>query len=233
MLISKRKCKEYFEVNVTEEGIMKKLKLKKSIKVLGVYLDDELNWTRHVNEVNKKARNATRNLQRINRILPLKSNILLYNSLVASHFNYADTVWSGCNQNSKNKLQRTQNCAIKSILGMKRREPSEKALKAANLLTLEEKRKVHEAVYTHKALSGKLPKAITEEYQQYTSTMNNRSAERKILSIPKHKTENYKNSPLYRTIKTWNNTPDILKKNTDTTIFKQNYQKYLHTLNKN
>ena len=92
------------------------------------------------------------NLQRVNQLLPMKCRMTLYNSLVACHFNYADTVWAGCNTSNKKKLQRTQNIAAKSIAGLTRCTPSETALKAAKLLPLEEKRKIHEAVYIHKGL---------------------------------------------------------------------------------
>ena len=229
MLISRRKKnKEKFDINVFDEGKMKTLKLKESIKLLGVHLDEELNWNRQINEVNKKARNAVRNLQRVNLLLPQKSRMLLYNSLVATHFNYADTVWGGCNIKNKNKLQRTQNAAVKSMMGMKKDEPSEEALKKANLLPLEEKRNIHEAVYIHKGLNGKLPKTITKQYQEQLSLKQNRSAERRILIIPKHKTEHFKSSPLYRTVKTWNAIPPQIKE-AEISTFKQKYQTYIHT----
>ena len=227
IIFTKRKTKESFEVEITEEGIKKKLKLQKTVKILGVFLDEELNWTRQINEINKKARNATRNLQRVNYLLPFRLKLMLYNSLVATHFNYADTVWGGCNKTNKNKLERTQNCAIKSILGLKRRDSSQEARQTANLLTLEAKRQIHEAVFTKRAMSGKLPTSITQKYQKLTSLKTNRSSERQILAVPKHKTEYYKNSPLYRTVKTWNSVPQNLK-NTEVETFKANYQRYLH-----
>ena len=228
MLISTHRRKEAIKIDVTEEGNKKQLEMQRSVKILGVYLDEEMKWTRNVNEINKKARNATRNLQRVNHILPFKSKLILYNSLVASHFNYCDTIWGGCNQINKNKLQRTQNLAIKSILGMKKDAPSETALKQAHMLNLQDKREIHEAVFTQKALTGRQPTAIISEYQQYRSLKNNRSADRKILTIPKHKTENFKNSPIYRTIKTWNNMPQELKE-AENTNFKARCQKYKHT----
>lgn len=231
MLVSKTKYKEIFDIDIIEERKKKKLKLKTSIKILGVHLDQELNWNKQVAEVNKKARYSSRKLQRINHLLPFKSRLLLYNSLVAPHFNYADTVWGGCNQQNKNKLQRTQNSVVKSIIGMKNRESSEEALKKTNLLTLERKRKVHEAVYTHKALAGKLPAAVTEHYNQHTSLKNFRSADRQILTVPRHSKENFKNSPIYRTINTWNSVPPNLKK-AETTTFKHNYQAYLQNTSK-
>ena len=231
MTISKRKNKDNFEISITESGKLKQLKLKSYIKILGVHLDDELNWNKHINQVNKKARYAARNLQRTNHLLPFKTRILLYNSLVASHFNYADTVWGGCNSTNKNKLQRTQNAVIKSILGMKPRESSSQAIRKANLLTLEEKRKVHESVYVHKALTGKLPTSICTQYKEQKSKNNYRSADKQILTIPIHKKETYKNSPMYRTVTTWNNTPQNIK-NTETSTFKKSYQKHLQEMTK-
>ena len=228
MVITRRKNKESFELEVAEEGKRKKIKLKKEIKILGVYLDEELNWNRQVNEVNKKARNATINLQRVNQLLPFKSRMTLYNSLVASQFNYADTVWAGCTAKNQGKLQRTQNMAIKSMLGLKRQDSSEQALRTANLLPLNQKRKIHEAVYIQKGLAGKLPAAVSREYKQHFSLKNNRSADKKILTIPKHRTQNYENCPLYRTIKTWNTIPqDIKDKDVETTTFKRAYQRHL------
>ena len=168
-----------------------------------------------------------RNLQRINHILPFKYKLILYNSLVASHFNYCDTVWGGCNLRNKNKLQRTQNLAVKSMLGMKKDASSETALKQANMLTLQDKREIHEAVFTHKALAGRQPAATISSYQKHLSLKNNRTAEKKILSIPKHKTENFKNSPIYRTIKTWNNIPQELKVE-ENINFKSRLQKHKH-----
>ena len=228
MVISRRKNKENFNVQISEEGRRKTIKLKKEIKVLGVYLDENLNWNKQISEVNRKARNATINLQRVNHLLPFKFRMILYNSLVASHFNYADTVWAGCSSKNQNKLQRTQNLAVKSMLGLKREEPSELALEKANLLSLSQKRKIHEAVFIQKGLKGKLPTAISREYNQQLSLKANRSAERRILTIPKHRTQTYENSPLYRTIKTWNSIPQAMKDHdTETATFKKEYQKHL------
>ena len=113
------------------------------------------------------------------------------------------------------------------MLGLKRRESSELALKTANLLSLNEKRKIHEAVYIQKGLTGKLPTAISEEYSEHLSLKNNRSAERRTLTIPMHNTHQYENSPLYRTIKTWNSIPQEIR-DTETSTFKQTYQRHLH-----
>ena len=226
MIVSKRKITENVHLEIKEEGKTKKLELQKSIKILGIHLDNELNWNKQVNAVNKKAKFSVHNLCRVNHLLPLKTCLILYNSLVASHFNYTDTVWGGCSKKNKNKLQRTQNAAVKSMIGMSKRDSTSEALEKAHLLPLEEKRKIHEGVYTKKALSGNLPTAICRQYNQQQSTMNNRSSSRKILTIPKHKTEHYKNSPFYRTITTWNSIPQEIKV-AETSTFKKKYQAHI------
>ena len=96
------------------------------------------------------------------------------------------------------------------------------ALKAAKLLPLEEKRKIHEA-----GLSGKLPTSTYREYAQTRSLKQNRSAERAILTIPIHRNEQFKNSPIYRTINTWNSILQQIKELETTTTFKNAYQNHL------
>ena len=227
MIINRRKKDGDINIEVTEDGKKKRLKLQENIKILGIYIDKELNWNKQVKEINKKANYAAINLNRVNQLVPKKERLILYNSLVAPHLNYADTVWGGCGSKNTNKLQRTQNAAVKSMLGRKKQDSATEALKTANLLPLEEKRRIHEAVYAHKALKGNLPTAICRQYQQQQSQMNNRSTARQVLTIPIHRTELYKKSPLYRTIKTWNSIPDDIKHTETTTSFRKKFQSHL------
>ena len=88
------------------------------------------------------------------------------------------------------------------------------------------KRTVHEAVFINKALLNKQSVNITEQYQQYLPTTNTRYAQAGKLTVPKHKTSKYENSPLYRTIRTWNNIPSSIPKDNPKT-FKQQYQTHL------
>ena len=107
-------------IEVKEEGKLKLLKPKKTIKILGVHIDDQLTWDIQIQYVRKKATNSIRNLHRVNQLIPLKHRLLLYNSLVATHYNYADTAWAGCGVTNEKKLQTTQNFAARSILGWKK-----------------------------------------------------------------------------------------------------------------
>ena len=98
-----------------------------------------------------------------------------------------------------------------------------KALKTLNFLTLEEKRHIHEAVFTRKILSGKMPRTLTEEYTKLQPQTNTRSANKMTLNIPIHKSSKYQNSILYRTVKAWNDTSSDIRTE-EAHIFKQKLQ---------
>ena len=120
----------------------------KHLKILGVYIDCNLKWDQHITKLRKKTIGIIKHLHRVNKLLPVETKLKLYDSLVASHLNYADLIWSGCNQGDKQKLQSVQNFALKSILDMKRSDSATQALQTLKYLNLEEKRKIHEAVFT-------------------------------------------------------------------------------------
>jgi hypothetical protein len=214
-------------IEVTEDHQLEKLVPRKFTKILGIFIDDQLNWDYQMQNVRKKANNSIRNLHRINQLISVKHRVLLYNSLVTPHYSYVDTVWSGCGADNEKKLQVTQNFAARSILGRSKYSSAKNALQTLNLIPLKDKRKVHEAVYIHKALHGKLPVETTNQYRSLEAKQNHRSAKQCTLNIPKHKTEQYKKSPMYRTVKTWNSTPTELRTETNTSTFKKKYQDYL------
>ena len=193
-------------ISSSEHGKKFDLEVSKSLKILGVYIDSSMNWDLHITKLRTKTMGIVKHLHRINKLLPLRCKLKLYDSLVASHFNYADVIWSGCNQGSKNKLQTVQNFALKSILGMKKFESATQALEKLRYLKLEEKRRIHEAVFTHKVLADKMPKDITKDYQKLLPRSTNRSADDATLNIPIHRTSKFEKSVLYRTVTSWNNT---------------------------
>ena len=210
MVINRNKKNESLKVNVIDEG--KKITIVSGIclKILGVTLDSKLNWKKQVNEVKRKALNTTRNVHRINHLLPTQQRINLYNALISPHFNYADVVWGGCSKKESLSLQKVQNFAARSITGNNKMDSATESLKKLKFLNLKQRRTIHETVFTHKAILLKNSDNLNEEYRQYVPQTNTRYANKGKLNIPKHKTTKFEKSPLYRTITAWNQCPDNL-----------------------
>ena len=217
--------KHNIRIKVKENGKEVELKPAECIKVLGVYMDETLSFNKHIKHVQGKATAATKNLYRIRNLLPIKYKMVLYDALIASHFNYADVIWGGCTKKNQDKLQTTQNFAMRTILGIDRRSSAKEALEKLRYLNLQSKRQVHEAVFAFKAINEMHPTEICKKYRELMSKGNTRSASNLILNYPKHKTSLYERSPFYRTLRTWNMLP-LEVKTTTAPSFKKQAQKY-------
>ena len=202
---------------LTEEGKPMILKPKSHIKVLGVYIDKNLSWSKHINILKRRTMYITRNLHRINHLLPKEHRLALYNALLSSHFNYADIIYGGCSKRLSNSLQIVQNFASKSITGHQKYDSATASLRQLKLLTLKQRRTIHEVVFAHKVLQDKIPTNIYNVYQNHFSKTNTRFAKQNKLRVPAHRTTKFEKSPLYRTITAWNNAPaNIPKENVQT-----------------
>ncbi len=58
-----------------------------NVKLLGVQLDNKLNFSAHIDKIVKSAGNQLNCLKRVTRILDEKSKINIYRSFILSHFN--------------------------------------------------------------------------------------------------------------------------------------------------
>ena len=213
-------------IKVKDEGEQINLKPKTHIKILGVIIDDQLNWTKQVNNVKRNSFNSTRNLHRINHLLPIKVKIHLYNALITPHFDYADVVWGGCGKTNSKKLQLVQNFAAKSITGNRKYDSATNSLQKLKFLNLQQRRNIHEAVFVHKSILQLNPSNINTEYLQQRPTSNTRQSHEGKLNLPTHRTSKYENSPFYRTIKSWNSCPSNIPTG-NPKIHKTLLQKYL------
>ena len=214
------------KVEVTNGEETKILTGEKSLKLLGVHIDQSLNWNRQITHVKQKAINSIRNLHRINHIIPMKQRRVLYTSLVTPHLSYADIIWNNCGSLNCNKIQQAQNYAAKSMLGLSKFTSSTQALKKLELIPLAEKRKINLAVHVKKSLEKRAPENIQNLYLRQLSNQESRASVRKDLNYPKHKLQQYQNGSFYSSIKAWNAVPSHLREKTQT-CFKKNLQTYI------
>ena len=213
---------------IKDNGKKIKLKPASSIKVLGIYIDENLNWSKQINCVKRNALNSIRHLHRINHLLPVDLRIQLYYSLVVPHFDYADIIWGGCGSVNTKKLQITQNFAVRSITGTKKHDSVRDSFEKLKFLNLQQRRTIHEAVFTNKSLLHLNPVKISLKYNEQISTShrNTRSSHMGTLNLPKHNSAKFQNSPFFRCISSWNACPNNLP-TYKPKPFKKSLQKHL------
>ena len=87
---------------------IKTIESSKSVKLLGLIIDNKLNFGIHINDICKEASAKIKGLGRIRSRLNLSQAKILYNSFILSQFNYCCLVWMFCSKTLQNKTNQIQ-----------------------------------------------------------------------------------------------------------------------------
>ena len=85
------------------------------MKYLDVYLDDKLNWDRHIGYLIAKLSSTIAIFYKLRNFLPMNILITVYYSIVYSHLQYAVTGWGNCSITLRKRFQIKQNTIIRII----------------------------------------------------------------------------------------------------------------------
>ena len=85
----------------------------KTIKYLGVHLDEHLTWKQHVSFVANKLRRANGAISKLRHYLPLNQLVNVYHAIFSSHIRYACQTWGLCDNTTTHRIQVLQNTAIR------------------------------------------------------------------------------------------------------------------------
>ena len=85
-------------------------------KSLGVYIDQNHSWFKHVNETTKIIYSGIGAIKRLRPFICKDADILLYRAIIERYFDYFCPVWDGLNNELADKFaQKLQNHAIRVI----------------------------------------------------------------------------------------------------------------------
>ena len=92
------------------------IKSKESVTLLGIEIDNKLNFEKHVSTICKKANNQLNAICRIGADLGQKEKEILINSFVYSNFNCGPLIWHFTTRKGINKIEKVQERSLKFIL---------------------------------------------------------------------------------------------------------------------
>ena len=92
------------------------IKSNESVTILGIEIDNKLNFEKHVSTICKKANNQLNAISRIGADLGKKEKEILKNSFVYSNFNYGPVIWHFTTRKGINKIEKVQERSLKFIL---------------------------------------------------------------------------------------------------------------------
>ena len=188
------------EIDISIDG--RTIKRVEHTKSLGLTIDAQLSWSKHVDEISKKVSSAIGALKRVRPFIPTDVAVQIYNALILPHFDYCNQVWDGMSGCLSDKLQKLQNRAARVIT----QSPFDTS---SNLLVAMLK-------WEKLSLRRKKQKELAPDYlqclftQRHVNDYNLRNLEGK-LSLSKPMTNYLKRSFCYSGACLWNNLPQDLK----------------------
>ena len=147
----------------------------KETKFLGIWLDEHLKWTTHIQKLILKLTRNTNLLKYNQHLMPTTTKKLVYHSHIASHIQYGLLLWgNNATESQLNKLQKIQNKCLKYLLP---KETSHTASKKLNILNVRDMVKLVNLKFGYKLANKILPPRII--------TICHEDSKKKTL-LPKH-----------------------------------------------
>ena len=209
MLIgTKAKLRHFDSVKININGT--RLGRVTECKYLGVTLDENLSWKAHINQVRNKSLGSLYLLKRSRSFIDEKTALLLYKTIIQSHFDYCSITWMNGNLCDLQRLQTLQNRALRVVLGVDAQYNREALYNTLKIDRLNERWKKQAVTQIHKAIYNLLPESLCSRIalrEKYYNVRNNDT----IVSLPKPRTNILKRSPFYSASKLFNKLPQNIR----------------------
>ena len=178
------------------------------VKSLGLNIDENLSWNKHIDKISKKIASGIGALKRMRPFVPSSTLKYIYSSIIQPHFDYCCVVWDNCSKSSADKLQKLQNRAARILTFSSYDTNADLLIKKLGWRKLDSQRKIQKVTMVYKSLNGLNPDYLQPLFNYRNSVINYtlRDTEGK-LTIPMPRTNYLKNSFGYSGAELWNNLP--------------------------
>ena len=219
ILLSRRNVDD-FDIDICVHTISRD----KSLKMLGVTLDDRLNFNEHIRNICQTASRQVNALNRISKFLDEQCRMKVYKFFICANFNYCPLVWMQCGKTNLNKLEKLQERALATVY-RDRSLTYDVMLKMSGQLSIRMNLVRLLAIEIFKCLNGMNPAYLNELLITHESKYELRNRSR--LLQPKFNTYRYGyNSFRYLGSKLWNSLPSHLKNIDDIFDFRREIYKW-------
>ena len=161
------------------------VKIVRDTKILGVYIDESLTWSKHIEEITKKITTGISALKRLRDFTSRDVLVSIYNALIMPHFDYCCEVWDSLRSVLAERVQKLHSRCARVIMRYKNEAGQfELALRHLGWSLLSERR-FHVRV-------RQMFKVIHELAPVKLSNISRNSCSANKLALPLPKTEFFK-----------------------------------------
>jgi hypothetical protein len=205
------KKNRHFTPNIKIDG--QSLDIVEETKFLGIILDDQLNWKKHIYYTSKKIAKAIGILSKTRQILNNSTLIQLYYSFVYPYLIYGNVIWGNAAASTLWPIFKLQKIAIRIITNTRRGDSTKQQSKKLNNLRLPELYTYNVAIFmfkfTHHMMSNSLENLFIKNNEIHHH--NTRGA--KNFRLPQNRTAMKQKFITTTGVKIWNELVPLLDPN--------------------
>lgn len=149
--------KHKLDININVEIDHVDIEKKHTVKYLGILIDDDMNFTSHINAVTNTVSRNVGVMSRIKYFVEAKQLLQLYNAIILPHINYCCFIWGSGYAHRTKKLLILQKRAMRIIEGIHPPQSANPVFKKYNILKIQDIAKLQMMLIMHKFLCNNLP----------------------------------------------------------------------------
>ena len=180
--------------------------MKKTVKLLGIEIDYQLNFDAHVSSICRKASQQLNVLKRLSSFLDRLSKLTIFHTFILSNFNFCPLAWHFCTEKNSKKLEKVQERALRFVYE-DYDSTYEDLLQKARVPSLQIRRIRTMAIETFKIVNKIAPVCLQNLVNVKSSKYSFRYSN--ILEVPQVKSTRYgKKSFGFAAATLWNSLPN-------------------------
>ncbi len=152
-----------------------------TVKNLGVILDSNLSFEKHISNVTKTGFFHLRNIAKLRNMLPVSDAEKLVHAFMTSRLDYCNALLGGCPASSINKLQVVQNAAARVLTRSRKYDHITPILQSLHWLPIKFCISYKILLLAYKALNGLAPAYLTSLLSRYNPSRSLRSQNSGLL----------------------------------------------------
>ena len=197
-----------------------------TFKYLGLHLDKHLCFDKHIDKIVGKVNQRTGILWRMRNFINQPLAKYLYQTLIHPVFQYCDFLYDGCSITLKQKLQVSQNSALRAVRKCARDYSTKQLHEDLEIDTLSISRMKSTLKVVHRGVHNLGPTSLNNLFEIYTPGRALRSENLCLLLPPRSKLKQSENDIAIRGCHYWNDIILELRQEVKTETFKNALKTY-------
>ena len=156
----RKKLDQAFEIKINDQQIEKV----QCTKFLGLHIDDELSWRKHIEQISTKISKMTGIMAKARHVLSIQTVKTIYNTMVYLHLTYCSVIWTSNYPTRLESIPTIQKKLVRMMTFSSYQEKSKPLFQSLKILDRYDLNKYLIALFVHSYFSNNLPKYFNKYF---------------------------------------------------------------------